>query len=448
MKTINNILSLLLLSVVVVACSRNYDAPPLNKPEYDGPEANITIGELKKMYADVEQGSPRLIDTEYVLKAHVIGNDVSGNVFKQLYIQDGTGAINIGVDQNNMATQFYFGQEIYINLHGLYIVEYGKELQIGYNDTQANRIPWTMFNDHTKLNGWPNPKLVEAKTADMSSLTDAMVNSLVRFDNVYFVDGGLKPYTEGNQTTNRTLKDASGKSIVVRTSSYSDFAADILPKGNGSVVGLLGRHMGTWQLILRSADDVTGFDGTTPGETPGEPEVPTDPETPGDKTYFKETFGDAFYESSNRPKINDFKDGDMKAPIKYSDATGVADIRSMKGDNGPHVWLPAGKDSEFVIEGIDLSKGKEVVLSYEITANLYDAGSKADLNAIAVKVNGVDMNVPSKEISNAAGDNNKFFTVTLAPIPAEKDVKIEFISKGDVNTIGFRLDNIVLSEKK
>lgn len=42
----------------------------------------------------------------------------------------------------------------------------------------------------------------------------------------------------------------------VRTSNFSDFAKDILPVGKGTLVGMLGRYNGTWQLTLRTKADV------------------------------------------------------------------------------------------------------------------------------------------------------------------------------------------------
>ena len=79
-----------------------------------------------------------------------------------------------------------------------------------------------------------------------------------------------------------------------------------------------------------------------------------------------------------------------------------------------------------------------------MTANLFDAGAKANLNQIQVKVNGVLLNVDSKEISNAAGDNGKFYKITIPGIPQGDNVVIEFVSSAALNQVGFRLDNIQL----
>lgn len=49
MKLFNRISLLLISSLVFAACERDYDAPPLNEPKYDGPAANTTIEELRAM---------------------------------------------------------------------------------------------------------------------------------------------------------------------------------------------------------------------------------------------------------------------------------------------------------------------------------------------------------------------------------------------------------------
>jgi hypothetical protein len=59
-------------------------------------------------------------------------------------------------------------------------------------------------------------------------------------------------------------------------------------------------------------------------------------------------------------------------------------------------------------------------------------------------VNGKSMPVASKEISNAAGDNNKWYTISIPNIEQSNNVTVEFISTAESNKIGFRLDNIEL----
>ena len=49
--------------------------------------------------------------------------------------------------------------------------------------------------------------------------------------------------------------------MIVYNSSYSDFAYDLLPWGNGSVVGILSCYRTSWQLLLIDANSCIDFDG-------------------------------------------------------------------------------------------------------------------------------------------------------------------------------------------
>ena len=83
-----------------------------------------------------------------------------------------------------------------------------------------------------------------------------------------------------------------------------------------------------------------------------------------------------------------------------------------------------------------------------MTANLFDAGSGMNLNAMTVKVDGKEIEVPSQEVSNENGDNNKVYRVSLQNIPAKKDLTIEFLALGELNKVGLRLDNISITTSK
>ena len=431
MKTYKFLFLSVLMLGLLFSCTKEYDRPPLTEPVYEGAEANITLKKLKELYKDIV--NPTLIDVDYTVKAVVNGNDISGNIFKQLYVQDETGGINLGVDQNSVYTDYRVGQEVYINLKGLYVVKYGGQLQIGYDLTQANRIPWEVFQFYVHKSGWPMSDKVTPATVKLSSLNEDMVNTLVKLEKVYFPDGGKLPFAEAEQTVNRTLKDGDGNSIIVRNSGYANFAADMLPEGGGTVVGVLSKFNNDWQLYLRSADDLQDFGQEIPGASEG------GDDTPSGNILFKETFdaGDA----GARPFIKDYTGFDNKN-VTYSDPSGSVSVRTTKGVPTPHLWFPANKDGYLVIEGIDLSGGKDLVLKYDLIANLYNAGESMDLNAMTVKVNDKEIAVPSKEVSNEAGDNDKSYEITLVGITAEKDVKIEFFANGTLNTKGLRLDNI------
>lgn len=264
MKTLRNIFYVLIVSILAVSCTRDFDAPPFTEPTYTGPTNNITIADFKKFYASATT-TPTVMDSAWIIRATVVGNDVSGNIYKQMYIQDSTGGIVVGIDQNSIYTNYKAGQEIYLNLQGLAVLTYGGEIQIGYKGTGSTRVPWDIFTQKAQLNGWPDTTRFTPKKVSLGTLSDNVKNILVELDSVYFVNEGKGQFAVSTalSAVSQTLKDINGNSVDLRTSVYADFAADSLPVGYGKLVGILSKYNGSWQFTLRSASDIKEFSGET-----------------------------------------------------------------------------------------------------------------------------------------------------------------------------------------
>lgn len=285
MKTIHKLLAAFAILLSATSCVGDYEMPDLPAPSYDGPEANITIAEYRNLFGSAPSGT--LIEDDLILRAVVTGDDEGGNIYKQLIIEDGTGGISVQVDANNLFNTYHVGQEIYLDLNGLYTSIYGGELQIGY--ANGDRIPSDTFNEHAHRNGWPHPENVEPKAfTDLSELNNDVqgnVFTLVRLDSVYFLNGGEAQFAPvQGEYGQEYLSDRYGNQLLVRTSGYSNFRTETLPVGYGKVMGILGRYNGTWQLTIRTIDDVYGFDGKPVDGTGGD--TPSDDLT----TIFSETF--------------------------------------------------------------------------------------------------------------------------------------------------------------
>lgn len=285
MKTIHKLLATLAILLSATSCVGDYEMPDLPAPTYDGPEANITIAQYRERFGSAASGT--LIEDDLILRAVVTGDDEGGNIYKQLIIEDGTGGISVQVDANNLFNTYHVGQEIYLDLNGLYTSIYGGELQIGY--ANGDRIPSDTFDEHAHRNGWPHPESVEPKAfTDLSELNNDVqgnVFTLVRLDSVYFLNGGEAQFAPvQGEYGQEYLSDRYGNQLLVRTSGYSNFRTETLPVGYGKVMGILGRYNGTWQLTIRTIDDVYGFDGKPVDGTGGD--TPSDDLT----TIFSETF--------------------------------------------------------------------------------------------------------------------------------------------------------------
>jgi hypothetical protein len=255
MKVIKKITALLFVAATLFTsgCSENFEAPPIKMPVYSGPSENITVAAFREQYHTYL--SRTVIVEDYILRAVIIANDISGNIYKQIYVADNTGSINIGIDQNSIYASHRVGQEVFIKLKGLASVIYGGELQIGYRGTYANRIPWEIHREHLFFNGFPDAISVRAQVVTIPQITDDMVNTLIELQNVSFVNAGGN-FTTDNAITDEMIIDSAGNTLAVRTSSYCDFANDRLPFGKVTLVGILGRYDGAWQFILRDKNAI------------------------------------------------------------------------------------------------------------------------------------------------------------------------------------------------
>lgn len=289
MKLIQKIytLPLLVMAVLMTGCERDYDAPPLNEPNYTGAQPNTTLAQLKEKYSAATAETPVVITDDYIAKAYITGNDESGNIYKQIIVQDATAALPIQLDQGNVYTTYRRGQEVFINLKGMCVSVYGGEQQLGWPDGYLYRMPFANFKELVQKNGWPSADNAKPEViTDISVINldvSKMTYRLVQLEGVHFVNGGKNTFATTSGFGEETLKDAHGNTITVRTSNYASFAYETLPVGTGMVVGILGRFNGAWQLTIPAYSDVFGFDGVEPGEGGGG-------ET-GETVLFSETFG-------------------------------------------------------------------------------------------------------------------------------------------------------------
>ena len=284
MKNIKYLLMLVLACSLFTGCmDDDWDTPnteALNKAygNQEIAETNvITIGSLKEKYESVINASTNSYEqiTEDVqIKGRVVGNDIGGNIYNEVSIDDGTGAILICISQGGLFSYLPVGQEIVVDLKGLYIGGYGKQAEIGmpYTNAKGNsyvsRMSRVLWNKHFKLTGVADASKVVAEEFDVSKRTKeeyftANNGKLMTIKNVEFTNADGKttfaPSEEKDaaNSVNRGLsqngKPIATSSIVVRTSSYADFAAKQLPTGKLNITGVFTRYRTTWHRSISRA---------------------------------------------------------------------------------------------------------------------------------------------------------------------------------------------------
>lgn len=275
----------------------DWKAPSGDTPAYGNntlQEKNvISIAKLKKDYGitkDMINDTVR-IDDGIQIKGVVTGNDAEGNIYNEIALQDETGGILVCIAQGGLCGQIQVGQEILIDLGGLYIGAYRSQPQIGvpYTSTSASgakstypsRIARAEWQTRFKLIGKPDATKLVAKEFDYESLKGnetelyKYAGCLVKATGVGFAKADGKttyaPKSEGASTgygvmrafkNMTTGKDYTTNEFGVRTSCYSDFAAEKLPEGKLTVTGILTcyksqtKYNATAQILMRQQSDV------------------------------------------------------------------------------------------------------------------------------------------------------------------------------------------------
>ena len=94
---------------------------------------NTTIAQLKQLYVD--NGNKAVeITTHVVIGGQVISSDRSGNIYRDLYIQDETGAICVKIGKSSLYSDYHLGQWVYVDCIGLTVGSYRGMPQLGIED--------------------------------------------------------------------------------------------------------------------------------------------------------------------------------------------------------------------------------------------------------------------------------------------------------------------------
>lgn len=247
---------MVLAAVALTACKKTFDEPPYNSGD---PDIKITgsIADLQALY----KGSPVTINTDLVLAGVVIGDDKSGNLYKQIVIQDSTAGINIQLDASNLNAKFPIGRKVFVKAKGLTLGAYGGllELGLGVNDqNQPVRIPQAVIDSF--LVGGSSNNVVIPLELTVAQLNQKYQNMLVTLKDMQVATADLgKTYADSTKAAanvNITLANCEGGTVIMRTSSYANFTNIKVPGGKGNITGIYTIFNTTNQFVVRDTSDL------------------------------------------------------------------------------------------------------------------------------------------------------------------------------------------------
>ena len=272
-------------TLTFASCMNDWDNEIVDNDLYSAEnigEPTTTLSQLRKDYAsEISNISYKLVEKDEIVEGIVVANDISGNIYQSIFIQgvaeDGTldtseGGFCVSIKGLGCLYSIYpVGQKVRINLKGLYVGSYGKSPRIGMPYINTNGamklgpMPFPIMQTHIQKIGKPNANMVQAreiKAADLSkSNIDKLTPMLVVLKNVE-VSGAGKPYAHWeaggdvySETHDITI-DGVTQSQLLYTSTSSTFAGDTIKPGKKTIYGLLNRYSSSYQLSLRSIDDI------------------------------------------------------------------------------------------------------------------------------------------------------------------------------------------------
>jgi hypothetical protein len=244
------------------SCGLQADFSPPDQLCNDSIVGNIRFDELKELL-----GGERVIEINKDLRieGYVISSDKAGNFFRSLYIQEmnsrPSSGFQLEIDLTELHLLFPLGTRVLVDLKGLYLGKSNGVYKIGsainsFGNLGISRLPGLAVQKHIfKLCG--ESKLIEPTRVTIDALTESLINTLVELENLEFVREELgETYALQKEETYRTLHDCTKRMLGLKNSGYSDFQADLLPQGRGSIRGLLHKEGKDFVLMIRDTNDV------------------------------------------------------------------------------------------------------------------------------------------------------------------------------------------------
>ena len=257
-----SLMCLLSVAVITACVKKQYDNPPDTSQSDPNLPVNATLNQLVSIGLGIQIGKARVLGDTTVYGI-VIGDDRSGNIYKQIVIEDTSGGgIVILLDKTNLYGDYPVGRKLYIKTKGLFLTNYKGLPEIAYAvdaTGTTSGIPSSLINNYVVKASFPHTVTpTEVTITDLYSNSAKYLNTLIKLNNMQFdaTSAGV-PYSAPATSTNRTIVDCNHTGqIIMYNSSYANFQPNITPTGNGSITGIMSIYLSTPQFVLRDTTDV------------------------------------------------------------------------------------------------------------------------------------------------------------------------------------------------
>lgn len=234
--------------------------------EWASPLATTSIEELWQ-WADTAAPLPE----GTVVVGRITANDLSGNFYRMVVVEDSSGGVALRLALRGLAGHYPVGCRVRVDAGGLIADTYNGVLHLGrsqnlWSDYTVEPL-MTREDIFTRVRVCEPPVESEPTNIPTDELQPSDCGRLVRLGPLlHKVDEAENNYwgiTAYGSEADRYFVTPEGATVIVRTSTYADFASSTIPSEELSIVGILytDRYGGedVWVLKMRDIDDATPY---------------------------------------------------------------------------------------------------------------------------------------------------------------------------------------------
>ena len=214
-------------------------------------------------------------ESDLFISGFVISNDKAGNTYEELVIQDlsvnPSRGVKVLINVSPLFTTFEFGRKVFVKLDGLSIGYNGGVLSLGFRDGNQVLAIAESLMDQTIIRATELSE-IEPLSINISDFSAAKTNLYLRLNDIQFnrndaLGENRKTFaaeSEDEFNGERNLESCiEGFSVILSTSTFSDFKAIEVPQGRGYLDGILTyNYFGdTFNIVLNSPETIY-FDST------------------------------------------------------------------------------------------------------------------------------------------------------------------------------------------
>mgnify|MGYP003344223399 FL=1 len=137
-----------ILRAIMLFCMITFSLASCVKQDYDQPDTanvdpNLTVTHSIRDIRNMATIVPKAVTTDIIIAGIITADDESGAFYKEMIIQDSTGALSVQLDVSNYNSSYPIGRRVFIKCKGLYFADDGEgNIELGSSSNGAiGRIP-------------------------------------------------------------------------------------------------------------------------------------------------------------------------------------------------------------------------------------------------------------------------------------------------------------------